>query len=193
MASKNRSGKGGGKASRKAAHSTAAPTTVFEPGHRPEKVYPRVLAHPLLRLYAAVIDVGLLVTLFFVLSVSTRGLILGGEDTAIQDIILFFAYWVLPTGFWGQTAGKWVAGIIVIDGDGRVPGVAQAIPREMVGRVVSIAALLLGMAWILRNPQRQGWHDIIAGTYVVRKSDSTAPGPFKFLGRMELLRKRQKD
>ncbi len=31
----------------------------------------------------------------------------------------------------------------------------------------SIAALGLGFLWILRDPERQSWHDRIAGTYVV--------------------------
>ena len=78
---------------------------------------------------------------------------------------------------------KWVAGIIVVDEEGRVPGVAMAIPREMVGRVVSIAALGMGLAWIIADKKRQGWHDKIAGTYVVRKTGATTPEALKLLGR----------
>ena len=80
----------------------------------------------------------------------------------------------------------------MIDQHGRIPGVAQAIPREMVGRVVSIAALTLGILWILRDEDRQGWHDKIAGTYVVRKKDTSAPGPFKLLGRPGLFRRKKR-
>ena len=65
---------------------------------------------------------------------------------------------------------KWrVSGAPVVDEEGRVPGVAMVIPREMVGRVISIAAVGIGLAWILGDKKRQGWHDKIAGTFVVRK------------------------
>jgi uncharacterized RDD family membrane protein YckC len=193
MPRKNRSGKGGGKGKQPAEPQHTAPTTIIEPGQRPEKIYPRVPAHPVFRLYAALVDWFVFITIFVLIGRTiTDGLVYSGQGTAVQDIIIGFSFWVLPTGFWGQTPGKWVAGIIVIDQDGRVPGVAQAIPREMVGRVVSIAALMLGILWILRDKDRQGWHDKIAGTYVVRKKDTSAPGPFKFLGRPELFRRKKR-
>jgi uncharacterized RDD family membrane protein YckC len=34
--------------------------------------------------------------------------------------------------------------------------------------IFSIAVLGLGVLWILRDPERQAWHDRIAGTYVVK-------------------------
>jgi uncharacterized RDD family membrane protein YckC len=194
MPRKNRSGKGGGKGKQSAESQNTAPTTIIEPGQRPEKIYPRVPAHPIFRLYASVVDWFVFIIIFVLVGRTlTDGLVYSGQDTAVQDIIIGFSYWVLPTGFWGQTPGKWVAGIIVIDQDGRIPGVAQAIPREMVGRVVSIAAFLVGIIWMLRDKDRQGWHDKIAGTYVVRKKDTSAPGPFKLLGRPELLRRNKRN
>jgi uncharacterized RDD family membrane protein YckC len=33
---------------------------------------------------------------------------------------------------------------------------------------ISGIVLLLGYAWVLIDKKRQGWHDKIAGTYVVR-------------------------
>ena len=193
MPRKNRSGKGGGNGKQPAEPQHTAPTTIIEPGQRPEKIYPRVPVHPLFRLYAALVDWFVFITIFVLIGRTvTDGLIYNGQGTAVQDIIILFSFWVLPTGFWGQTPGKWVAGIIVIDQDGRIPGVAQAIPREMVGRVISIAALMVGILWILRDEDRQGWHDKIAGTYVVRKKDAGAPGPFKFLGRPDLFRRKKR-
>jgi uncharacterized RDD family membrane protein YckC len=191
MPRNNRSGKDGGKDEQSSPPQNTAPTTIIEPGQRPEKIYPRVPVHPVIRLYAAIVDWFILIVLVVVVRPFTEG-VLFYDDTVIQNVIVFFAYWVLPTGFWGQTPGKWVAGIIVIDQDGRVPGVSQAIPREMVGRVISIAAFLIGIIWIMFAKDRQGWHDKIAGTYVIRKKDASAPGPFKFLGRPELFRRKRK-
>jgi uncharacterized RDD family membrane protein YckC len=34
--------------------------------------------------------------------------------------------------------------------------------------IFSLAVLAIGALWILRDPERQAWHDKIAGTYVVR-------------------------
>ena len=33
---------------------------------------------------------------------------------------------------------------------------------------VSLLVLAIGALWILREPERQAWHDKIAGTYVVK-------------------------
>ena len=159
------------------------PVTVVEPGSRPEKIYPMAIANPGMRLYAFLIDVFILSTIWLLGSVISSDTVISAQLTAPQNIIFAWAYFILPTGLKGQTAGKWVAGIIVVDDEGRVPGVAMAIPREMVGRAVSVAAVGLGLAWIIPDKKRQGWHDKIAGTYVVLKTDSSAPGPFKLLGR----------
>ncbi len=142
-----------------------------------------VIANPALRLYAFLADMFILSGIWLLAITILDGAFISTQPFATTNIVIAWAYFILPTGLKGQTPGKWVAGIIVVDEEGRVPGVAMAIPREMVGRVISIAVLGLGLAWILGDKKRQGWHDKIAGTYVVRKSDTSAPGPFKLLGR----------
>jgi uncharacterized RDD family membrane protein YckC len=37
-----------------------------------------------------------------------------------------------------------------------------------VGLIISIVVLLLGVIWIAFDSRKQGWHDKIAGTVVVR-------------------------
>jgi uncharacterized RDD family membrane protein YckC len=120
-------------------------------------------------MYAAVLDIGLLFIIIVTLRWVTGGNAFTGSNTAPQDIFILLGYLVLFTGIKGQTPGKMVAGIIVVDGEGHVPGVAVAIPREMVGRLIASAALGLGLAWISLDAKHQGWHDKIAGTYVVMK------------------------
>ena len=149
----------------------------------PETIYPITPASPLLRAYAALIDGVALFTLFVILAVTTGGAFLS-TDSAWPDLFLLFGYFVLFTGVRGQTPGKWVAGIIVVDREGRIPGVGVAIPREMVGRFVSTAAFGLGLIWLVFDSKRQGWHDKIAGTFVVTKSGAGAPAPFKALWRL---------
>ncbi len=156
----------------RAPHDPAPQTSDLKPG-----AYRRDVASPFSRAYAWLIDFGLLALLFYMLFRFTNGNFgnLGSPSSAPKDIIIFLAYFILPTGIWGRTVGKWVAGIVVVNDEGFTPGVAVAIPREVVGKVVSYAAFLLGLAWIVFDGERQGWHDKIAGTYVVNDPGAGAP------------------
>ncbi|MDP6822474.1 MAG: RDD family protein [Dehalococcoidia bacterium] len=140
-----------------------------------QRTYPMDYAHTFRRMYAAVVDIGLLIVIIATVNLITGGNAFAGPETAPQDLLILLGYLILFTGIRGQTPGKMVAGIIVVDDEGHVPGVAVAIPREMVGRLVASAALGLGLAWISFDPKRQGWHDKIAGTYVVMKPKSDRP------------------
>jgi uncharacterized RDD family membrane protein YckC len=76
-------------------------------------------------------------------------------------------------GFWattGQTPGKMVMGIKVISTDGQSVSWGKAILRYF-GFIISGLVLSLGFVWAAFDAKRQGWHDKIAGTYVVRKED----------------------
>ncbi len=130
-------------------------------------------AGPLRRLYAFTIDVGLLMIVIFTVA-PVSGDSLFSKEAAIPDILFFFGYFVIPTTIWGRTPGKWVAGIVVVDSDGRTPGPA-AIPREMIGKFVSFISGTLGIVWLVFDPKRQGWHDKIAGTFVVDNPNSGGP------------------
>ena len=85
-------------------------------------------------------------------------------------LVLPVLYYVLLTGLRGQTVGKMALGIRVVRSDGQVPGLGYAVLREVVGKFVSVIALFLGFLWIAWDRERQGWHDMIAGTHVVRKT-----------------------
>ena len=134
---------------------------------RPEKTYPvDDIASPLKRLYAFGIDVLVLYSLI-IFTKRIFGDAVWAPDAAPQDIFILFGYFVIPTGIFGRTPGKWVAGLRVVDTEGRNPGVAVAIPREMIGRFVATITLGIGLAWSVLDPRRQGWHDKIAGTLVI--------------------------
>ena len=154
---------------------TPAPhDSVPQPGRPEPGVYPINPAGRIKRLYAWIVDFGLIFLTVMTYDTATGDRVF--SDNAVpQKILIFLAYFVVPTGIWGRTIGKWVAGIVVVDQDGRIPGVAVAIPREIVGKVVSYAALGFGFAWILFDAKRRGWHDSIAGTYVVHDPGAGAP------------------
>ena len=76
-------------------------------------------------------------------------------------------YWLF-TGLKGQTPGKMAVGIKVVDARGENPGLGTAALREILGKFVSSVAFCLGYLWIAIDEEKQGWHDKIASTHVVK-------------------------
>jgi uncharacterized RDD family membrane protein YckC len=68
----------------------------------------------------------------------------------------------------GATVGKKVFGMKVVKEDGSPIGFWRSLLRHTIGYWVSGLVFGLGFIWIGFDPHKQGWHDKIAGTYVVR-------------------------
>ncbi len=122
-----------------------------------------------IRVLALIID-----SLILLVGQAVLGLILG--DAGALGLVLNLAYYVLFTGLRGQTPGKMAVGITVIDEWGNVPGLTRALIREIPGKFLSGIALGLGFVWVAWDEKKQGWHDKIAKTYVVRKPRTTIAG-----------------
>ncbi len=75
--------------------------------------------------------------------------------------------WLFLTRNDGQTPGKMVVGIRVIKTDGSAFTFTDALMRY-VGYLINSAALGIGWFWAFFDENRQGWHDKLARTYVVR-------------------------
>jgi uncharacterized RDD family membrane protein YckC len=78
----------------------------------------------------------------------------------------FFAY------FWrrgGQTLGMQAWHIRLVNQAGGAISLRQALLRFSIAWL-SAAALGLGFVWALFEPQRRTWHDLAAGTRVIRLS-----------------------
>ena len=135
-------------------------------------------AGPLRRVYAFAIDIGLLLMLKYVIDTASGSFDLSLGRQNIYEVAIFLTYFIIPTGLFGRTIGKWVAGVSVVDEEGNKPGVALAIPREMVGRFVATISFGVGIIWVIFDKNRQGWHDKMAGTYVVVRHNSGGPGFF---------------
>ncbi len=84
---------------------------------------------------------------------------------------LAIAYYVLLEGGpKGQTVGKMAVGIRVYDlASGGAIGYGRAFIRY-IGRYVSAIVILLGYLWMLWDPEKQTWHDKMAGSVVVPTS-----------------------
>jgi uncharacterized RDD family membrane protein YckC len=81
---------------------------------------------------------------------------------------LALLYFWLFTGLKGQTLGKMAVGIKVVDKQGNRPDLGCAALREIVGRLVSTITLFIGFFWIAGDKEKQGWHDKIADTHVIK-------------------------
>jgi uncharacterized RDD family membrane protein YckC len=81
----------------------------------------------------------------------------------IMSGIYFVLFWVWR----GQTLGMMALGMKVIRVDGSALDLGRAIARYA-GYLVSIIPLFLGFIWIAFDARKQGWHDKIADTVVVK-------------------------
>jgi uncharacterized RDD family membrane protein YckC len=82
-------------------------------------------------------------------------------------MIIPAAYFV---GFWtwkSATPGKMLLKLRIVGMDGKPIDLKTAVIR-LVGYAVSGIALFIGFIWIGFDEKKQGWHDKIAKTYVVR-------------------------
>ncbi len=70
------------------------------------------------------------------------------------------------TAYWHATAGQRLLGLSVVRPDGEPVGWARALVRTL-ALGISMLYLFLGVLWIGFDRLRQGWHDKVAGTYVV--------------------------
>jgi uncharacterized RDD family membrane protein YckC len=72
----------------------------------------------------------------------------------------------------GQTLGMRLFGLHVVGADGQPISIVGAIVR-WIGIVISAAMLLLGLVWVAFDPRKQGWHDKLAGSFVVHAGGRT--------------------
>ena len=83
--------------------------------------------------------------------------------------------WVFPAiaviVFWiyrQATPGKMIIGAKIVDAKtGGPPSTGQLIGRYL-GYYLSMIPLFLGMIWVAFDARKQGWHDKLAGTVVIR-------------------------
>jgi uncharacterized RDD family membrane protein YckC len=91
-------------------------------------------------------------------------------------ILIWTAYHILMWALKGATVGGLVVGTRIVRIDGSPIDFQVAIVRSLAS-FLSAAALMLGFFWAGWNPQKQSWHDIIAGTYVLKTRPSLQPSP----------------
>lgn len=110
----------------------------------------------------------------------------GDVSFSIQSINYGFLllYWgisvahtMLLTVWRGQTLGKMVMGIQVVDANGNLPPLQRIIARELVRAVILLALFPLGFMylWVLIDDRRRGPQDFVGASFVVRKRRGSNP------------------
>ena len=130
-----------------------------------------------LRVVATLIDTALVVALQVVLSLALTmiGVASTGSGEQLATVVMLFgyllgfAYYIVFTGHGGQTPGKMALRIKVIRRDGREIGYGRAALREVIGKFVSGIILCIGYLMVVFDEQKQGLHDRMADTYVIKQ------------------------
>jgi len=82
-------------------------------------------------------------------------------------LIVALAYFAGMWAWKGTTIGGIVLKLHVVRCDGQPVTFMAALVRGLAA-ALSVIVLFLGFLWIAWDPDKQGWHDKIAGTIVVR-------------------------
>jgi uncharacterized RDD family membrane protein YckC len=83
----------------------------------------------------------------------------------LLNLIYFVYFWSGPEK--GQTLGMSLFNLHVVKIDGSYLDVSRAFIRYL-GFFISQSVFGLGLLWAAFDANKQGWHDKIAGTYVIR-------------------------
>ena len=139
-----------------------------------------------IRVWATLIDTALLC----ILILPILGIVYGREywtsTQLIQGPVDVVLSWIAPAIavvlFWvarQATPGKMVISARIVDArTGLKPTTGQLVGRYL-GYFVAMIPLFVGILWVAFDPRKQGWHDKLAGTVVVRnKGGVTEPVRF---------------
>jgi len=132
-----------------------------------------------IRVWASIIDTILLgfVTIPILLSIygtkyfESESVIQGPADfllSTVLPVIAVIVFWIYKSA----TPGKMAVSVKIVDATtGENPSTAQCIGRYF-AYFISALPLGLGMIWVAFDKRKQGWHDKLAGTVVVRKKNN---------------------
>ena len=145
------------------------------------------------RFFAGILDIIVMAIIFIILGVA--GVVEAADPeedfnvvSSVVSAIIVLIYYVGLTATLGQTLGKMALGIKVVNIDGEKPGLGTVLTREVIVRVLgTVLAVVLGpvidpavgtliggvvaliaIIWILFDDRRQGLHDKVAKTFVVK-------------------------
>ena len=95
------------------------------------------------------------------------------DTSSLTDFTLS---WIVPAiavlVFWfarGATPGKMVINAVIVDANTLLQPTNGQLVGRYLGYFVSTVPLCLGLIWVGIDARKQGWHDKMANTVVIRK------------------------
>ena len=136
------------------------------------------IASPYLRLLAYLIDICITIMpalLIIVLVSTSNDITLVLSRASLFALLLIYPVFTtvltsLMISEFGGTFGKLLTGTSIVRSDGSNLSFWRATWRNLIGYTVSGLILWAGFIWILVDKNRQGWHDMMADSYVVVKN-----------------------
>ena len=127
------------------------------------------------RVGASIIDTLLMGVIILPVVMAVYGTDYWLDGGLIKGPVDFLLNWVFPAAavilFWfakQATPGKMAIAARIVDAEtGKKPSKSQLIVRYL-GYYISMFPLFLGIVWVAFDRRKQGWHDKMAGTVVVR-------------------------
>ena len=133
-----------------------------------------------IRVLASIIDLIIFLCLLFIvgyiyLYIASDGFqkfveFSGPESLLLNYLIQFVisCLWFIPFWVWvGANPGKMICGLKIVNMDESDIGFVTAFLR-VIGYFISGLVLGIGYLWVAFDKNKQGWHDKIAGTYVIK-------------------------
>lgn len=139
-----------------------------------------------IRVWASIIDTVILLIIIMPLLLAVYGTEYLESEKFLHGPLDFFLSYVFPAvaviTFWiykSATPGKMaISATIVDEKTGNKPSTGQFIGRYF-SYIIAGLPLGLGIIWVAFDKRKQGWHDKLAGTVVVRNKH-TGPQPVRF-------------
>ncbi len=116
-----------------------------------------------IRFVAFLIDLVLLIIVGAIVR-AIFGLTAAGSINFVIGLAYFIYFWSTMGG--GQTLGMRAMRIRVVKTDGSELTLLGSLLRY-VGIIIATIPIFIGLIWAAFDANKQGWHDKIAGTYVV--------------------------
>ena len=141
-----------------------------------------------IRVGAALIDTIILAIIIYPILTAIYGAGYWLEDSWFKGFWdLLFSYFLPAVAvvlFWvykSATPGKMATKLTIVDANtGAKPSTGQFVVRYL-GYYISMLPFLLGIIWVGIDKRKQGWHDKLAGTVVLRNNQ---PEPVQFDGQI---------
>lgn len=124
-----------------------------------------------IRLLASIIDMIIVALIAYILFGSEAVQVSNGQFNVqltgwkvLIPILYTLIFWIRLS----TTPGKMILGLIIVDKEGKKINRLKSILRYL-GYMISTIVIFLGFIWIAFDKKKQGRHDKIASTYVIKK------------------------